>query len=467
MTGLAAFKAQPDQGAADTAFKPEWAVGDGRVPVGRYIDPAFARLEAERLWFRVWQMACRIDQVPEIGSYTVYDILDQSIVVIRVDVDTVKAYHNVCPHRATALAVGSGRFQIGSIVCPFHGWRWDLDGNCTYLPARDEFGAGCVADAEVALREVHARVWAGTVYVSLAKDPEPFDQFVAPVAELVDGVCMADMRFYWHLQIRVNANWKIAQEAFMEAYHVAQTHPQLVNGLTHEENGKLYTYETFEHGHGLFQSGGVNAMGRIPLERMRTMSREQQAEALIRMLTSLETGQDAQVHADDIEVALAMADMPLADDALVGREFQRVIREHYRAKGRAIGDFEAMAKVTDMHIFPHVTFLPMLGNLLMYRVRPSRDNDPDWCIFDMYALRSYAEGETPPAWETGYPEGDLTKAKNWYLIPSQDFGSILRQQQGMHSLGLEAAMLAGHQESIIFNSHREVDRYLQEAPSRA
>ncbi|MBU3992840.1 MAG: Rieske 2Fe-2S domain-containing protein [Alphaproteobacteria bacterium] len=448
------------QAADNSGLKPEWRTGEGRIPYARYTSPEFARLEAERLWFKVWQMACRIDQIPEPGSYTVYDILDQSVVVVRVDQDTVKAYHNVCPHRATALATGSGRFQLGSIVCPFHGWKWALDGQCTFLPARDEFAGGCLQDEEVALREVHVRVWAGSVYISLAREPEPFDELFAPVAELVDGVRMADMRFYWHIQVKVNANWKVAQEAFMEAYHVPQTHPQLVNGLTFEEAGKLYRYHTFEHGHGLFQSGGVTAMGRVPPERLRNMSQDEQVDTLLRMLGSLESGQDAQVHTDDMEIARSMRYRPLPEGALVGQEFQKVLREHYAAKGRVIADTEALAKVTDMHIFPHITYLPMFGNLLMYRARPSRDNDPDWCIFDMYALRTYSEGQTPPAWETRHPEGDLSKGKNWYLIPSQDFTSILKQQQGMHSLGAEGSLLAGHQESIILNMHREIDRYL-------
>lgn len=443
-------------------LKPEWQTGDGRIPYARYTSREFARLEAERLWFKVWQMACRLDQVPEPGSYTVYDILDQSVVVVRVDEQTVKAYHNVCPHRATALATGSGRFQLGSIVCPFHGWKWDLGGNCTFLPARDEFRNGCLRDDEVALREVHARIWAGSVYISLAQEPEPFDALFAPIADLVDGVRMADMRFYWHIQVRVNANWKVTQEAFMEAYHVAQTHPQLVNGLTPEEAGKLYRYTTFPHGHGLFQSGGATAMGRVPPERLRTMSQDEQTDTLLRMLNSLEAGQDAQVHADDLEIAESMRHRPLPEGTLVGQEFQRVLRDHYAAKGRVIATAEDLAKVTDMHIFPHVTYLPMFGNVLMYRARPSPDNDPDWCIFDMYALRTYPDGQTPPAWETRIPEGDLSKAKNWYLIPSQDFTSILKQQQGMHSLGVGGSVLAEHQESIILNMHREIDRYLSE-----
>ena len=120
----------PSQSAAGgTEWPPSWNVQPHGISVGRYIDPAFMRLEYERLWSRVWQVAARLDEIPETGDYTTYQIGDQSVVVVRVDQSTIKAYHNVCPHRGTALAQGSGRFGSCRIQCPFHGWRWDLAGN--------------------------------------------------------------------------------------------------------------------------------------------------------------------------------------------------------------------------------------------------------------------------------------------------------------------------------------------------
>src|SRR5438876_11392756 len=115
----------PSQSVGGTEWPPSWNTQPHGISVGRYIDPAFARLEYERLWSRVWQAAARLDEIPETGDYTTYQIGDQSVVVVRVDSSTVKAYHNVCPHRGTALAQGSGRFPSCRIQCPFHGWRWE------------------------------------------------------------------------------------------------------------------------------------------------------------------------------------------------------------------------------------------------------------------------------------------------------------------------------------------------------
>ena len=437
-----------------------WESQSNSLPTARYTDRDFAQLEAELFWPRVWQMACRLDQIRSPGDYTVYEILNHSVVVVRVDETNVRAFHNVCPHRATQLAVGSGRFQLESIVCPFHGWKWNLTGQNIFVASADEFQKTCPNSSDLDLKEVHVRLWAGFVYINLAENPRPFEEAIAPVDALVEGVKLGDMRFYYHYQAKVNANWKVAQEAFMEAYHVPQTHPQLVPS-TGQNLTALYSYEAMAGGHGLFHSGGANATGRISPEALRAMSHEQQADALLRGLQTLQTGQDAMVHLEELEIARSMRNRPIPEGMTVGQYFQVVLREHYANQGRAVGTAEDLAKVGDMHIFPNITYLPTYGNAVMYRSRPTPDNDPDWCIFDMYALRTYPEGMTPPRWEITLAEGALDTANSWYLIPSQDFSSIVRQQRGMHSVALERVVLADHQESLILNMHQELDRYLR------
>lgn len=436
-----------------------WRTTDHTIPADRYRSREFAQLEAERLWPHTWQMACRIDQVPTLGSYIVYDILDQSVVVIRTGEDTVQAYHNVCPHRATQLAVGTGRFQLEQIVCPFHGWRWNLRGENTHLPDIGEFRGGCMSNADANLNQVHTRIWAGFVYVNFAADPLPFEEFVAPISDLVEGVKLGEMKYHYHYQARVNANWKVALEAFMETYHVPQTHPQLTPGSASEFTN-LYTFEPLACGHGLFHSSGANSVGRMSRDQLLAMSQDQQADALLRGLQTLQTGQDAQAHIEELELVRSMRHRTIPEGMTVGEYFQVVLREHYANQGRAVGTFADLSKVGDMHVFPNVVFLPTYGNAVMYRSRPTPDNDPDWCIFDMYAIRTYPEGMAPPRWETAHAQGPLDDARTWFLIPSQDFSSIVRQQRGMRSAAFTEAVLSARQESLILNMHREIDRYL-------
>ncbi len=104
-----------------------------RVPVERYFDRAFADLERRYLWARSWQMACRLEELPDPGDYVEYVVGDQSVLLVRTDTETVHGYLNACRHRATELAKGSGSFPRGQIICPFHGWRWNLDGTNSFV----------------------------------------------------------------------------------------------------------------------------------------------------------------------------------------------------------------------------------------------------------------------------------------------------------------------------------------------
>src|SRR2546423_6298807 len=106
-----------------------------RAPKERYYDPDFYQLEVERLWPRVWQMACRLEEIPEPGDFVEYEILDQSIVIVRMPDMQVKAYYNACRHRAVKLVEGHGTCPSG-FTCSFHGWCFGLDGANTYVHQR-------------------------------------------------------------------------------------------------------------------------------------------------------------------------------------------------------------------------------------------------------------------------------------------------------------------------------------------
>ena len=102
-----------------------------RIPKQRYYDPEFYTLETELFWPRVWQMACRLEEISKPGDFVEYEILDQSVIVVRVDDSNVRAYYNSFRHRGMKLVEGSGSRR--SIVCPFHGWCWSLDVKSTFV----------------------------------------------------------------------------------------------------------------------------------------------------------------------------------------------------------------------------------------------------------------------------------------------------------------------------------------------
>ena len=101
-----------------TDWNRDWDLSPAFVPKQRYLSPEFARYEAERLWPRVWQVACREDELEEPGAFVEYTIGHESILVVRSGADELKAFFNVCRHRGRRLAEGSGRFEGRTIRCP-------------------------------------------------------------------------------------------------------------------------------------------------------------------------------------------------------------------------------------------------------------------------------------------------------------------------------------------------------------
>src|SRR3989442_9348707 len=132
-----------------------------RVPKDRYVSPEAHRREVERLWPRVWQIACRADDVPEPGNHVEYTIADQSILVLRDDEGRVRAFHNVCLHRGNLLAPGSGRAR--RLVCGFHCWSWNLDGSLHSPTYPERFGD--IDPEAYHLRPVRVGEWGGFVFV--------------------------------------------------------------------------------------------------------------------------------------------------------------------------------------------------------------------------------------------------------------------------------------------------------------
>jgi phenylpropionate dioxygenase-like ring-hydroxylating dioxygenase large terminal subunit len=444
-----------------------WLTLAGGLRSGRYTDPDFARLEHQRLWSRVWQFAARLDEVPEVGDYTTYDIGDQSVMVVRVDADTVKAYHNACPHRGTALSEGAGSFEKDAIICPFHGWRWNLEGCIQFVLERHEFHDGNLQDSEVALKEVSVEVFAGFIFINLGNNPPSFTEFIEPVGQFIEDLGLGDMHHYWWKQVVGPANWKVAQEAFFETFHVGATHPQLddvgreIVYEGREEGGECththVAYDAFPRGHGRFYSS------KPPISSNEGNPTEDQLEHMIEHMAHLVHEMDAMVLKEDVEVAQSLRGKPVPEGSTYGAEFVKAIYAKAAAEQRPmpVPKPETAAMWGGMvFVYPNLLILPNLGNVMMYRIRPD-GFDPDSCIFEIYSTRSYPAEETVARAEVQQVT-DPTDPEQLLLIPRQDFSNIPRIQRGLHSRGCKQIWLASHNEKIILNMHRELDRYLQD-----
>ncbi|MHB8464331.1 MAG: aromatic ring-hydroxylating oxygenase subunit alpha, partial [Acidimicrobiales bacterium] len=412
------------------------AVGDRSfIPKHRYIDPEFAALENERLWSRVWQVACREEDVPDVGDFVEYVIGDQSVLIVRVAAEEIGAYGNACRHRATELAMGSGTFAAGQIVCPFHGWRWRLDGSNAGVYGGHTFAPEVMTPDQLCLRAYRVDTWAGCVWITLDDAAPPLAEQIAPMADLLDPLRIADMRVRWWKHTILAANWKLAQEAFMEGFHVRQTHPQLEPD---DGTPDSLAYAVHANGHSSFQN--------VPRRNARPLTLEE----IIATSRSLWTGLDAMTLERDVRVLESLRDQPVPEDGSYGAMFIAAMYAQAARDGIDLPapDRETLARWGGMFFtFPNYFVLPQYGNALLYRFRPLT---PESCMFELWSVTLPAAGDAPtrPCLEGPFRPDDTDA---WPLIPLQDFSNIERQQRGLHSHSVDGVRLSQVYEAGIVN----------------
>ncbi len=440
--------------AVEVQRKVPFAITDPNfVPRERYFSREFFELEKEYLWPRSWLMAARAEEIPNPGDFVEFEVAGNSILIVRQRDGSVKALHNACRHRATELAKGCGRFPGGQIVCPFHGWRWNIDGSNAFVFMENQFAAGALDPGDLRLRECLVEVWSGMVWINMDLGAAPLMDVLGPVAPLLDGVGVGNMRAKWWKQVILNANWKMVQEAFMEAYHAMHTHPQLLLGGTEEEAAVVnesLEYTAFANGHGRFQNGVVE----IPAFS------DFNFDKFLKLQVLLEQGQDAMALDRDIHVLEALRNKIDPDDPHFAQHAIMALYEHAQGAGIPMAPLSEMMQLWsgEIFLFPHYLMLPQFGNCLCYRSRPYMD-DPEWCLFDVWSLTTYPEGDEPERSEL-LGVFDKDDDENWGLIPRQDFGNIERQQRGLHSRSFERLRLSALQEKSIINMHQELDRVI-------
>lgn len=421
------------------------------VPSERYYSREFFELEKKKLWPHVWQMAAREEEVPNPGDFTEYEIVGQSLLIVRQSDMSVKAFHNVCRHRATELGSGCGRFPGNQIVCPFHGWRWKTDGSISHVFGREGFSSETVKPEALALHEAKCETWGGHVWINMDHDAPPLRQALFPAADILSNVGVDNMRVKWWKEAVINCNWKLAQEAFFEGWHVKQTHPQLytyIDDGDSEVNKQNVAYTPFINGHGRFQSGDAKgSYGGKP--------------DFLQSARLNQAGQDAMTLERDITVFESVAgDMDTTDPMFTAKAINALFEFWEGAGIPAPPRTPEVLKMWggDIHLFPNYLMLPMYANSLAYRVRPYND-DPEWCRFEVWSLTTYPKGREPGrAVLSG--RFDKDDADHWGLIPRQDFANLERMQRGIKNQSLSHTTLAELWEITISNMHQELDRRL-------
>ncbi len=437
-----------------TAANPFRITHPARIPAKRYYDEQFYQLECERLWPRVWQMACRLEQIPNVGDWVEYSNLGKSVIVVRTR-DGVKAFHNHCRHRGVPIAGGHGadhgNCRNSGFICPFHGWRWNMDGQCTFVYGKHMFGEDQLDQQDLALRSCRVETWGGCAFINHDDAAPSLRDCLGPVLGRLEAHGIDKLRAEWWYATVIPANWKTAMEAFMEGYHVMKTHPQLQHAVPMIYNDR--------YGH---DTGGIG----VAIDPKLTMRDNIQAQ--IRNLELLNTGMAGLVQAKEIDIARRFADTDLPDDPAVAVPMwfgiiQDAMTKELRAKGEDVPDLNAVCQSDPLNavefLFPHFFLLSFFTSMSSYRIRPL---GPESCMFELWSLTHFAEGEAPPV--PMEPTILPYDSDQFPMIPRQDYSNIPIQQKGLHSSGFDYMRLAGEVEGLISNYQRVIDGYIAGVP---
>ena len=415
--------------------------GFGDIPKDRYLSREWHEKEKACLWSRVWQFACREEQIPEIGSYIVYEIADQSYLVSRVSEDEIKAYPNVCLHRGRLLKTYDGR--CSEFRCPYHGFAWHLDGELKHIPAEWDFPHLEARSEDMALPEVEVGTWAGFVFINPDPEAESLQDFLGEeILRHFERWDLENRYIQAHVSKIVNCNWKIANEAFSEGFHVNATHPQ---GMTYTGDPQSQVDIWGNTARNISPKG-------IPCPLLPFVPTEEQ---MLRDALDVREGEPLPI--------------PFEDGETMRAALSRAGRERFRDSfGDRVDDLTD-AEFLDAWVytvFPN--FMPWGAfNRIFYRFRPNGD-EHESCIFEIFYLAPFSGDRPPPATETKLgpsdPWTDAPELEKLAMVAEQDTFNMQRVHQGLKVLRREGVLLSRYQESIVRWRQDLIQEYVEQGP---
>ncbi|MBM4204620.1 MAG: aromatic ring-hydroxylating dioxygenase subunit alpha [Gammaproteobacteria bacterium] len=423
-------------------------LGDDDIPYSRYTSASFHDLEVRYLWPRTWQWACREEHIPEPGDYYVYDIGPYSVIITRTESGEVRAWRNSCMHRGTKLKPSFSSGHATSLRCPYHGWDWHLDGTLKSFPCEWDFPH--VRPDETGLSPVRVAQWGGFIFVNLDPEAPPLSHWLDPLPRHVAGRTFSERYISHHVQKELNCNWKIASEAFLEAYHVMETHAQLMR-----TNGDANTqYDIY----GDYVSRLINVAG-IPSAYCTEKLSEQD------ILDLFLVGDRSQV----------TERLTVPEEGTARRVMAQFFRDSTAATGSdlgAVSDSEIVDSIA-YFVFPNQQFFVGLTFPIVYRFRPL-GSSPERSLFDLILLAPRPKDGSvvepaEPVWLKAEDSYTSVPGMDPYVghVFDQDTGNMQAAQEGAMTAGKAGATLGNYQEIRIRHFHQTLMKTLHAGQEKA
>jgi phenylpropionate dioxygenase-like ring-hydroxylating dioxygenase large terminal subunit len=410
------------------------------VSIDRYFSKDFHDREVEKVWRKTWQMACRLEEIPDVGDHVVYEIVHDSVIVVRVSDTEIRGYINSCLHRGTQLRAQGG--NVRHFKCPVHGMTWGLDGTVSGIPCAWDFPH--IDRDRFCLPQVKVGLWGGFVFINFDEHCEPLESYLEILPEHFKAFNLEDRWKAVHGAKIMPCNWKLAQEAFMEGFHIATTHPQSV-GYTGDTNTQYDVFEPGRHVSRFIMLEGVAspALGEVPQDKI-----------VADMQRDIGFYSNKPITVGPGETARAR---------LAAHARNRITRSSGRDFSQ-LSDCESVDLIQYL-LFPNLSPWGGMATPLVYRFRPHGDNPEESIMEIMLLFAKGPDGSHPPPVKPTW----IGIEDSWHKVPGigsaadvtdQDTENLKRIQRGVRASRRKGVVLSNYQESRIRHFHQTLDAYL-------
>ncbi len=384
------------------------------------------------MWPHVWQIACTLDHVRESGDFYEYRCGRYSVIIVRDQDGSLRAFQNVCLHRGNTICEGSGS-GLSELRCPYHRWAWDLSGALREVPSRKGFGA--LNNDELSLVSAQVDVWGPLVFVNLDAAASPLCDYLEGVPDDSAWAHLDEFRCSFATTSQVASNWKVVADGFSETYHVQGIHPEMLASID-DVNTEQHVWDHHSVSH---QRYGVAS------PRLRDRSDQAVWDSFIitqgeRMGPSFK--------------AQSPAPQPAVGETIRDVIAQR-IREHQATRGVDLAgyDTDGLLRLSQYNLFPNATVL-VWGDMLNVLVsRPGAS--PDDAELVMYLLHRVPAGTAP----VKPLDVALPSDASLGVVIDQDLEMLKRFQRGLHQPGFTHLTLS-FEECRIINMQRVLSAYV-------
>lgn len=209
------------------------------IPSMWYYDKNFLDQEKKEIFLKEWQLIGSHSQVKNTGDVLAAEIANNPIIVSRQEDNTLKGFYNVCQHRGGPLVYEN--CSLSKLQCKYHGWVYDLNGN---LKSARGFKNSELNINDYNLTPVNVTEWMGQIFVNLSNDPADLCNQIDEIKTLISPIDFSNYTFKFRESYKINCNWKVYMDNFLEGFHIPFVHPEL-NKVIDYKSYKTEIYDRF------------------------------------------------------------------------------------------------------------------------------------------------------------------------------------------------------------------------------